>query len=267
MSALAAHALPVLARFAPACSPPTFLRLHLLAVAAVRTTGRRTASDRLRPLGHRAQGAPAGYPRVLSEARWSGLRPAARRTRRRLRRSWPAGTVPSVGADTVTEHPGRQARGQARHRDPVRSGQSYTAGRWGHTGVVLAVLVRSPCAPRPWALPVPVALYRSRKDNRHRGRPPQTPARVLPVLRRLRLRWFPDRPFRLAGDAGYGNHDMAHFAPPTPGRLPRVSKFPPRANRYEPAPPVPGKEPAGRAGRAPSCPARRRWPFRRNARG
>ena len=44
MPGIAADALPVLALFAPACTPPTFLRLQLLAVAAILTTGRRTAS-------------------------------------------------------------------------------------------------------------------------------------------------------------------------------------------------------------------------------
>jgi hypothetical protein len=35
MPGIAAQALPVLALLAPACSPPTFLRLQLLAVAAI----------------------------------------------------------------------------------------------------------------------------------------------------------------------------------------------------------------------------------------
>ena len=59
MSDIAAQALPVLALFAPACHPPTFLRLQLLAVAAVLTTGRRTVANLLRTLGHLAQGAPS----------------------------------------------------------------------------------------------------------------------------------------------------------------------------------------------------------------
>src|SRR5262249_52428986 len=212
MSGIAAQALPVLALFAPACNPPTFLRLQLLAVAAILPTGRRTVSNLLRTLGHLAQGAPSSFHRVLSQARFSGLRLAALLTRFLLRRFWPAGTVTLVGDDTVTEHPGRKVYGKARHRDPVRSSHSYTAWRWGHKWVVLAVLVRFPFAVRPWALPVLVALYRSKKDNRQRGRPHRTPAQLMQVLLRLLLRWFPDRSFRFAGDAGYGSHDMADLA-------------------------------------------------------
>jgi DDE superfamily endonuclease len=246
LSTLAAQTLPILALFSPACTPPTFQRLQLLAVAAILTTGRRTVSNLLRTLGHLAQGAPSSYHRVLSQAHWSGLKLAALLTRFLLRRCWPAGTVTLVGDDTVTEHPGRKVYGKARHRDAVRSSHSYTAWRWGHKWVVLAVLVHFPFAQRPWALPVLVALYRSREDNEKRGRPHKTPAQVMQVLLRLLLRWFPDRSFRFAGDAGYGSHEMASFAQQTQGRLHLVSKFHADANLYEPPPPVIGKKPVGR---------------------
>jgi hypothetical protein len=151
-----------------------------------------------------------------------------------------------VGDDTVTEHPGRKVYGKAKHRDAVRSSHSYTAWRWGHKWVVLAVLVRLPFAQRPWALPVLVALYRSKQDNRKRGRPHKTPAELMRVLLRLLLRWFPDRSFRFAGDAGFGSHEMAEFAARTRGRLHLVSKFHPKANLYQAPPKVVGKKPNGR---------------------
>jgi hypothetical protein len=246
VSTTADHALPILALFAPAFTPATFTRAQLLTVACILTTGRRTVSNLLRTLGHLAQGAPSSYHRVLSEARWSGLRLAALLTRFVLRRHWPAGTVTLVGDDTVSSHPGRKVYGKAKHRDPVRSSHSYTAWRWGHKWVVLAVLVRLPFAQRPWALPVLVALYRSKEDNRKRGRPHRTPAELMQVLLRLLLRWFPGRPFRFAGDAGYGSHDMAELAPQSRGRLHLVSKFHPKANLYEAPPLVAGKRPNGR---------------------
>jgi hypothetical protein len=246
MPSIADGALPVLALFQPAFSSAVFARAHLLAVAAILTTGRRTVSNLLRTVGHLAQGAPSSYHRVLSCARWSGLRLAALLTRFVLRRFWPAGTVTLVGDDTVTEHPGRKVHGKAKHRDPVRSSHSYTAWRWGHKWVVLAVLVRLPFARRPWALPVLVALYRSKQDNRKRRRPHRTPAQLMQVLLRLMLRWFPDRSFRFAGDAGFGSHDMAEFAARAGGRLHLVSKFHPSANLYRPPPPVAGKRPNGR---------------------
>ncbi len=246
MSTIAAQALPVLALFSPAFNPPTFQRLQLLALAAILTTGRRTVSNLLRTLGHLAEGDQSSYHRVLSHAQWSGLKLAALLTRFLLQRYWPTGIITLVGDDTVTEHPGRKVYGKARHRDAVRSSHSYTAYRWGHKWIVLAVLVRFPFACRPWALPVLVALYRSRENNEERGRPHKTPAQIMQVLLRLLLRWFPDRSFRFAGDGGYGSHEMAFLAQQTGGRLHLVSKFHPDANLYEPPPLVLGKRPNGR---------------------
>jgi hypothetical protein len=246
MASIATDALPVFALFAPALTPATFSRAQLLAVAAILTTGRRTVSNLLRTLGHRAVGAPSSYHRVLSQAHWSGLRLAALLTRFLLRCYCPRGMVTLVGDDTVSAHPGRKVYGKARHRDAVRSSHRYTAWRWGHKWVVLAVLVWFPFAGRPWALPVLVALYRSPEDNRKRGRRHKTPAQRMQILLRLMLRWFPDRFFRLAGDGGYGSHDMADFVVQTQGRLHLVSKFHPKANLYQPPPRVAGKKPNGR---------------------
>jgi hypothetical protein len=198
--------------------------------------------------GHRTT-----YQRVFSLARWSSMQLACALSRFLLRHLLPHGRVTLVGDDTVDGHPGRQVYGKARHRDPVRSSHTYTAWRWGHKWVVLAVLVRFPFARRPWALPVLVALYRSPKDNQARGRPHQTPAQLLQLLLRILLRWFPDRHFSFAGDSGYGSHEVAHFAHRTHGRLTLVSKFYPNANLYAPPPPYRGKgRPPQKGAKAPS---------------
>jgi hypothetical protein len=258
MSSIPNEALPLFALFAPAFTPATFRRVRLLAVAALLTTGRRTVSNLLRTVASLAEGAPSSYHRVLSQARWSGPRLAALWTRLLLPRFWPEGIISLVGDDTVSGHPGKKVYGKARHRDAVRSSHSYTAWRWGHKWVVLAVLVQFPFARRPWALPLLVALYRSKEDNRKRGRPHKTPAQLMCLLPRVLLRWFPDRSFRFAGDAGYGSHDMADFAERTGGRLHLVSKFYPQANLYRPPTAVAGKRPSGRPRtKGPKLPAPR----------
>lgn len=237
MFTIANDPLPVFPLFESAfTTTATFLRAKLLGVAAILTTGRRTVSNLLRTVAGLTQGDPSSYHRVLSLAQWSGLTLASLLARFILRHFGPQGRVRLVGDDTVTEHPGRKVHGKARHRDPVRSSHSYTAWRWGHKWVVLAVLVRFPFASRPWALPVLVALYRSPQDNHKRGRPHRTPAQLLQLLLRLLLRWFPDRQFLFAGDQNYGSHEMAMLASQTQGRLHGVSKFYPNANLYEPPP-------------------------------
>jgi DDE superfamily endonuclease len=242
MSTIANQEPPLLSLFESAfTTTATFVRAQLLGVAAILTTGRRTVTNLLRTVAGLTDGAPSSYHRVLSLAQWSGLTLAAILTRFIIRYFWPQGRIRLAGDDTVTEHPGRKVDGKARHRDPVRSSHSYTAWRWGHKWVVLAILVHFPFARRPWALPVLVALYRSPQDNQQRGWPHKTPAQLLQLLLRLLLRWFPDRHFVFAGDQNYGSHEMATLAAGSQGRLHVVSKFYPDANLYEPPPPYAGQ--------------------------
>ena len=241
MDSIPALALPLLHEFAPAFTQPTWRRAQVLLFAAVLTTGRHTIANLMRTAGVLADGHPSTYQRVLSQARWSGLRLAAALGRFVLRHLVPAGPVPLVGDDTVTEHRGKRVYGKARHRDAVRSSHSYTAYRYGHKWVTLAVLVRFPFAVRPWALPLLVALYRSPEENRRRGRPHQTPAELMQVLLRVLLRWFPERSFVFAGDSGFGSHEMAAFTHRRRARLALVSRYYANANLYEPPPAVVGK--------------------------
>ena len=131
----------------------------------------------------------------------------------------PKGPIELAGDDTVTEHPGPKVYGKGCHRDPVRSTHSFTAFRWGHKWVVLAVLVRVPFATRRWALPLLMALYRPEEENRRQGRRHKTPlgiaaADALAVL----IRWFPDRRFVFTADGNYATHDLGRASPiGTPG--------------------------------------------------
>jgi hypothetical protein len=238
---LPTEAPPVLYALRPAFTQPTWRRFLLLLIAAVLTTGRRTVANLLRTAGPLATGHPTSYQRVLSAASWSGLCLACGLCGFILRRLVPEGRVTLVGDDTVESHPGRKVYGKARHRDPVRSSHSYTAWRYGHTWVVLAVLVRFPFGTRPWALPVLVDLYRSEADNRARRRPHRTPAQLMCRLLRVVLLRFPGRSFLFVGDAGYGTHEVARFAYRHRVRLALVSKLHPDANLFEPPPRYTGK--------------------------
>jgi hypothetical protein len=219
-----------------AFTQPTWDRFVLLMTSAILTTGRRTVANLLRTVGPLAAGHPTSFQRVWSAASWSGIQLGCLLAGFVLRHLVPEGVVTLVGDDTVESHPGRKVYGKARHRDPVRSSHRYTAWRYGHKWVVLAVLVRFPFASRPWALPVLVDLYRSAEENRRRQRPHRTPAQLLCRLLRLLLLRFPERTFVFVGDSGYGTHAVARFAYRHRGRLTLVSKLHPQANLYQPPP-------------------------------
>jgi len=157
-----------------------------------------------------------------------------------------------VGDDTVDGHLGRKVYGKARHRDPVRSSRSYTARKYGHRWVVLAVPVRFPFTARPWALPVLVDLYRSEEDDRARGRPHRPPAQLMCRLLRVVPPRFPGRRSVFVGDSGYGTHEVARSFRRHRARLTPVSKLHPEANLFEPPPPYRGLgRPRVKGGRRP----------------
>jgi hypothetical protein len=186
--------------FRPAFSRPTYYRFVFLAGAALLTVGNHTVLKLLRTLQPFVCGHPSSYHRVLSHRRWSSWT-LARVLFTFLVQHWlPHGPITLAGDDTVEEHRGQKVYGKGCHRDPVRSTHTYTAFRWGHKWVVLAVLVAFPFTRRLWALPVLVALYRSEEDNRRQGRRHKTPAQLLAQLLLVLLRWFPDRQFVCAAD-------------------------------------------------------------------
>ena len=163
---------------APDLTRPNYQRLVLLALAAILTVGGRNIANLLRTLDALAPGHSSSYHRLLSHRRWSARGLGRRYVAAVLARFVPEGPIAIVADDTVTEHPGPQVYGKGCHRDPVRSTHSFTAFRWGHKWVVLALLVRSPGEARR-ALPLMVPLYR-----------PEDPATDGITKRCTRPRWI-----------------------------------------------------------------------------
>jgi hypothetical protein len=231
---LPTEATSLLAVLTPAFTQPTATRFTTLLAATILTTGRRTIANVLRTLRHLAPGHRTDYQRVLSRAPWSALQLGCALAAFILRHVVPTGPVVLVGDDTVDGHKGQCVYGKARHRDPVRSTHSFTAWRYGHKWVVLAVLVKFPFATRRWALPILVDLYRSPELNKTEKQPHRTPAQLMCRLLRMLLIRFPDRTFVFVGDGGYGSHEVARFCHRHRPRLTLVSKFHPEANLFDP---------------------------------
>jgi hypothetical protein len=71
----------------------------------------------------------------------------------------PPGQPVVVGVDdTVARHRGPRVIGVGCYRTACRSSRRRANFTWGHRWVVMAVNVRLPLCPRPWALPVLTAL-------------------------------------------------------------------------------------------------------------
>ena len=219
---------------AHAFTTATALRFALLLVAALLTVGRHTIANLLRTLGPLVPGDSSSYRRVFSQRRWSSWQLARLLTGWVIEHLVPDGPLLLAGDDTVDEHRGPKVYGKGRHRDPVRSTHSYTAFRWGHKWVVVAVLVRLPFSRRLWALPILVALYRPQQEGRRHKTPPELLRQLLRVL----LRWLPQRPLVCVADGNYATHDLARLAARHPDRLTYVSHFYSDAALYDPPPKV-----------------------------
>ena len=228
---------PLVAVLAEVFTQPTAARFTTLLTTAILTTSRRTVAHLLRTLGPLAPGHDSSYRRVLSHAQWSSFQLGCALTRFLLDHFLPDGQpIMLVGDDTVDGHPGRTVYGKGRHRDAVRSSHSFTAWKYGHKWVVLAVLVKFPFAQRRWALPILVDLYRTPEVSRAEGLRHRTPADCMMRLLRGLLMHFPQKTFVFVGDSGYGTHTMARFCRRHHTRLTLVSKCHPEVNLYTPPP-------------------------------
>jgi hypothetical protein len=209
---LPAAAEPLMGLFRCAFTRPSFERFVVLCVGTIVTFGRRTVSRILWTLGRAAPGHASSYHRLLSRARWSLWRlGSVLATRVLLETAGRNECVKLVIDDTVTEHTGRRVYGKGCHRDAVRSGQGQrNVKKWGHRWIVLAILVKLPFCPRPWALPVLCALYRKPKPDQPRRRH-KTPCDLARGLLATLLHGFPQRRFIVMGDGGFASHDLAWF--------------------------------------------------------
>ena len=216
--------------------PATARRFVLFFLSAIVTTGDRTVSNVLRLLSLIEALNPSTYHRLFSHRRWRARPVAYVIAKFVLDRFIPKGPVRICGDETVDGHRGKKVYGKARHRDAVRSANSHTVFRYGHKWSVLAILVKLPYTNRPFALPVLVALYRSKQCNAKEGRRHKTPVDLMCGLLATLMHWFPERKFVFAGDGGYGTHQMTRFAHRYRKRLTLVSKFAADASLFAPPP-------------------------------
>ena len=190
---------PFLMVMSIALTKPSFQRSLVLTVGAILIRGPRTVLRVLSTLGPLAPGHHTDYHRLFSRAPWSTWKLGKPVARLIIDLVPPGELVVVPMDDTVLERKGKKVYGKGRHRDAKRSSQSYVAHVHGIKVVVLAVAVKLPFCRRPWALPVPEALYRPEELNRAEGRRHKTPAQLAKGLMAQLMHWFPERKFVFCG--------------------------------------------------------------------
>ena len=235
---------PIFKSFSNGFTKPTYPRMVLLAVGLMLTLGRRTVTAAIWTMRVWPQGHSSAYHRVFSRARWSLWTLGRILATLIIETLDPHEPIVIPVDDTTAQHRGKKVYGKGCHHDAVRSTHTHVVWRWGHRWVVLAIAVKFPFACRPWALPVLMALYKTKELNAAEKRRHKTALVLARQLVATLIHWFPDRRFIVLGDGGYASHEFARFCHRHHSHVTLVSRFHPDAVLHNP-PPV-KKNPNGR---------------------
>lgn len=223
--------LPFLQVFFLAMNDPTSRSFVELITGWIFLPGRSLA-DRIRAIGGERH--PAAYYRVLSTTSWSMDEVSCRLLALILRLS-PQETLFLVGDDTLLPHKGKKVYGAGMHRDAVLSKRGQTFKRWGHSWVVLGVLLPSRHHPgRYFSLPVLVQLHLNHSTAEKCRRAYRKKSTLMIDMVRQVERLLPDQKLHFIGDYGYTAPALLSQFPPkveVTGRARSDSRL------YEPAPP------------------------------
>jgi hypothetical protein len=203
---------------------------------------RHTVTGMLQAAGGVGRKHHSAFHRVFAAARWSldemGLA--------LLALAWPLAAAEGVVFlgldDTLARKRGRKVYGVGMHHDPLISSRGRSLVNWGHSWVILSVLVRLPLLPNRWfALPVLFRLYRSRQTVAREGGPDRTRPQLAVALLRLVAAWHPQQRFHVLGDWSYSGRSVVKHLP---ANCDLTGRMHPRAALYAPPP-----APSGTRGR------------------
>ena len=116
--------------------------------------------------------------------------------------------------DTLARKRGRKVFGVGMHHDPLLSTRKVALTNWGHSWVILGVMVRFPFrAEHCFCLPILFRLYLSRQTVEKRGGRYRTrPELAVEMLQRLCER-HADRQFHAVADSAYGGQSVLNHLP------------------------------------------------------
>lgn len=204
--------------FALAMTVPTF-DSFLAIVSGWIFARRRTITGMILAAGAVGTKHHSAFHRVFSAARWSldeaGLAVAG------LLLSAASGLIqldPSMVTlaldDTLCRKHGRKMFGAGMHHDPLISSRKMDVCNWGHSWVILGLVVKLPCCTnRCWCLPVLFRLYRSKQTvRRERGTYRTRPQLAVQLLKLLCQR-YPQRRFHILADMAYGGQSVLKNLP------------------------------------------------------
>ena len=119
------------------------------------------------------------------------------------------GTIMAALDDTLARKRGLKVFGVGMHHDPLISTRKVARVNWGHSWVVLSVIVRFPfCADRYFALPILFRLYINKQTVAKKGGWYRTRPELAVDMLYVLCRAYENRRFHVVADSTYGGQSV-----------------------------------------------------------
>ena len=209
---LAASFAVVLQELAVVMTVPSFENLVTVLTGWV-FARRRTITGMLTATGVAGKRHHSAFHRLFAQARWS-LDALGLAVFRVLEPLLPADTIFLAIDDTLARKRGLKTFGVGMHHDPLLSSRGKAITNWGHSWVVLGVLVQFPLwKDRVFCLPILFRLYLNKQaaQRARRAQPsrPELAVQMLQVLCNHRK----NRQFHVIADSAYGGQSVLCHLP------------------------------------------------------
>lgn len=237
---------------------PSFQRFATLMAGWVLCTGKHTVTGVMRAAGVVGKREHSGFHRFFSRGVWEPDCVGLALMRLVLRLVPRNARIVLALDDTLARHTGKHIASAGMHRDPLLSCASRPFWHFGHTWVVLTVVVTFERWNKSFALPVLVRLYRTEKVNKKLGTPHRKRTEMAQELLQLVSRTFPNRSFLVLADNAYVNRSVVR---PLPDNLHLIGRGRMDAALYAPPPAYRGRGRPRVRGRKLASPKNRqaRW--------
>lgn len=155
----------------------------------------------------------AAFHRLFATARWS-LDEMGLIVFQLIAPLLPAGTVKLTFDDTLARKRGKKVFGVGMHHDPMLSTRKLKVTSWGHSWVVLAVVVSLPfCPGKVFSLPILFRLYLNQSAAARARRAYKKRSELaIELLDRL-CKAYRDRHFHAVADSAYGGETVLGHLP------------------------------------------------------
>jgi hypothetical protein len=116
--------------------------------------------------------------------------------------------------DTLARKRGLKIFGVGMHHDPLISTRKTALTNWGHSWVVLGVMVRFPfCSKRCFCLPMLFRLYINKQTAAQQGIPYRTRPELALAMLQVLCQAHAHRRFHVVGDSAYGGQNVLKHLP------------------------------------------------------